>query len=169
MKPRGSLAELWESTTPSRQTFDPKSLLGLPETAQRFLGHAISPGSLMAIAVRLRMHGEIKLKRWLPFTAEEVIHGERGFIWTATVRSSRMLMRRANSNACSSRGVAIPTVQGIATSALEPSSRSAAPFQVSRSRPRCGSAGISAPNGSSRRGSSSEWRSTTQSGAKAHP
>jgi hypothetical protein len=32
------------------------------------------------------MHGEIKLGRWLPFSAEQVIHSEREFIWGATVR-----------------------------------------------------------------------------------
>jgi hypothetical protein len=32
------------------------------------------------------MHGEIKLRRWLPFKAEEVIVLNRGFIWRATVR-----------------------------------------------------------------------------------
>lgn len=94
MKPRPSLTELWASTTPSRQTFDPNGLADLPEAAQRYLRRAIAPGSPLGTAVRLRMHGEIKLKRWLPFTAEEVIHGERGFIWTANVRSSRMLAIR---------------------------------------------------------------------------
>lgn len=31
------------------------------------------------------MHGEIKLQRWLPFTAEQVIVWDRAFIWSATV------------------------------------------------------------------------------------
>jgi hypothetical protein len=32
------------------------------------------------------MHGEIKLRRWLPFQAEQVIYWKRGMIWQATVR-----------------------------------------------------------------------------------
>jgi hypothetical protein len=32
------------------------------------------------------MHGEIKLKSWCPFVAEEVIHCCRGMIWRARVR-----------------------------------------------------------------------------------
>jgi hypothetical protein len=32
------------------------------------------------------MHGEIKLGRWLPFTAEQVISRDRGMIWSARVR-----------------------------------------------------------------------------------
>jgi hypothetical protein len=31
------------------------------------------------------MHGEIRLKRWRPFRAEEVLHQERGFVWNARV------------------------------------------------------------------------------------
>jgi hypothetical protein len=32
------------------------------------------------------MHGEIRLQRWFPFRAEEVIQRGRGMIWCATVR-----------------------------------------------------------------------------------
>ncbi len=32
------------------------------------------------------MHGEIKLGRWWPFRAEEVIHRNRGMVWQAIVR-----------------------------------------------------------------------------------
>ncbi len=39
------------------------------------------------------MHGEIKLRRWLPFTAEQVIHWGRGMTWQAAVRMSSMSIR----------------------------------------------------------------------------
>jgi hypothetical protein len=39
------------------------------------------------------MHGEIKLGRWLPFTAEQVIHWGQGMIWNATVRMNAMSIR----------------------------------------------------------------------------
>ncbi len=58
----------------------------LPQAGRRYLQHAIAPGTVLATAVRLRMHGETKLKRWLAFTAEEVISWTRGMIWRATVR-----------------------------------------------------------------------------------
>lgn len=32
------------------------------------------------------MHGEIRLDRWVPFRAEQVIHPQRGMIWNAEVR-----------------------------------------------------------------------------------
>ena len=39
------------------------------------------------------MHGEIKLKRWLAFSAEEVICWDRGFIWQASVRMGALTIR----------------------------------------------------------------------------
>ncbi len=39
------------------------------------------------------MHGEIKLGRWLPVTAEQVIHWGRGMIWNATLRMKGMPIR----------------------------------------------------------------------------
>jgi uncharacterized protein DUF6544 len=32
------------------------------------------------------MHGQIRLRRWLPFSGEQVIRWDRGMIWRATVR-----------------------------------------------------------------------------------
>ncbi|MBM3737700.1 MAG: hypothetical protein FJW39_18120, partial [Acidobacteria bacterium] len=39
----------------------------------------------IAQAVRLRMHGDIKLGRWYPFQAEQVITRDGQFVWAATV------------------------------------------------------------------------------------
>ena len=88
-----SLDELWNSATPSGRAFRPDRLATLPEAARRYLEHAIAPGTPFASAVRLRMHGEIKLRRWLPFTAEQVIHWGRGMIWKAAVRMNGMTIR----------------------------------------------------------------------------
>jgi hypothetical protein len=88
-----TLDELWLSTPPDRRTFEPDRLAGLPDAARRYLEHAIAPGTPLASAVRLRMHGEIKLQGWLPFSAEQVIHWERGMIWRATVRMKGLPIR----------------------------------------------------------------------------
>ncbi len=37
-------------------------------------------------SVRLQMHGEIKLGRWYPFQAEQVLNANSGMIWAAQVR-----------------------------------------------------------------------------------
>ena len=80
-----SLTDLWDLGRSGASVPRPADLSHLPEAAQRYLRHAIAPGTHLAAVVRLRMHGEIKLKQWLPFEAEEVIHAERGMIWKATV------------------------------------------------------------------------------------
>src|ERR1700687_1046242 len=88
-----SLDELWRSAPPAEGTFPTPRVAGLPEAARRYLEHAIAPGTRLASAVRLRMHGEIKLKRWLPFAAEQVIRWDRGMIWRATVRMHGVTIR----------------------------------------------------------------------------
>lgn len=77
------LDELWDSppVTP------PASMVAcLTGAAQRYLEHAIAADAIPAYAVRLRMHGEIKLKGWFPFAAEQVIHKDMGMIWQAVAR-----------------------------------------------------------------------------------
>ena len=78
-----SLDALWESATPTELVFNSDKLSHLPAAAKRYLEHAIEPGTKIASAVRLKMHGEIKLKKWIPFTAEQVICWEHGLIWSA--------------------------------------------------------------------------------------
>ena len=75
-----TLNELWEA--PGKEPFKRPAALA----TGRYLAHTIAPDAICAYAVRLRMHGEIKLKDWYPFSAEQVIHCDRGMIWKATVR-----------------------------------------------------------------------------------
>ena len=79
-----SLNALWDSTTPQDRVFHSDDFTHLPEAVGRYLDHAIAPGTQLASAVRLKMHGEIKLKSWIPFKAEQVICWEHGLIWSAT-------------------------------------------------------------------------------------
>lgn len=88
-----TLDDLWNSVVVGRQTFDAAQLAAIPETARRYLRHAIAAGTPLASAVRLKMHGEIKLKGWHPFTAEQVICRERGMIWRASTRMYGMPIR----------------------------------------------------------------------------
>ena len=46
----------------------------------------MAPGTPLARAVRLRMHGEIRLERWIPFRAEQVLLADRGMVWRASAR-----------------------------------------------------------------------------------
>jgi len=81
-----TLDDLWNTPAPSRGRFEPERLASLPGPARRYLRSAIAPRTPLAYAVRLRMHGQIKLRGWAPFEAEQVIHAERGMIWAATAR-----------------------------------------------------------------------------------
>jgi len=78
-----SLNALWESAIAQKCVFNPDDVAHLPEAARRYLDHAIAPGTAIASAVRLKMHGEITLKNWIPFKAEQVICWEHGLIWSA--------------------------------------------------------------------------------------
>ena len=79
-----SLNALWDSATSQNRVFHSDNYTHLPDTARRYLDHAIAPGTQLAAAVRLKMHGEIKLKTWIAFKAEQVICWEHGLIWSAT-------------------------------------------------------------------------------------
>jgi hypothetical protein len=87
------LDALWDSAPRASEIFDHATFAHLPMAVQRYLAHAIAPGTPRASAVRLRMHGAIKLKRWRPFNAEQVIVRDRGMIWRANVRMSGMTIR----------------------------------------------------------------------------
>jgi len=63
--------------------FDDSDLEGLPEPVQRFLRTAVAPGTPLSRTARIRMRGHIKVGRWLPFRAREVLSPVRGFIWAA--------------------------------------------------------------------------------------
>jgi hypothetical protein len=86
LKPKPiSIEDLWRSPPTDDRRFNPELLTDLPPTARRYLERAIAPGTPLATAVRLWMHGDIKLgQKWHPFKGEEVICWNRGLIWRAT-------------------------------------------------------------------------------------
>jgi hypothetical protein len=88
MKKDHVFEELWEQAGHRGARFRPESIAGLPVGARRYLEHAIAPDTAAASAVRLQMHGEIKLGSWHPFEAEQVIRWDRGFVWKATTKLS---------------------------------------------------------------------------------
>ena len=70
----------------ARDVFRDDELVGLPAPVQRYFRAAIAPGTPLALAARLEMHGSIKIGgRWLPFRATEVLAPQRGFVWSARV------------------------------------------------------------------------------------
>ena len=65
--------------------FEEDTVAHLPEVAQRYLRAAISPGSPLAPVARLEMRGQIKIGRWLPFRARQLLAPRHGTVWMATV------------------------------------------------------------------------------------
>lgn len=65
--------------------FDPADVEGLPAPAQRLLRRALAPGSRLASTVILDMAGEIRLRRWMPFRARQVLAAGAGFMWAPRV------------------------------------------------------------------------------------
>ena len=74
------------TATVTGETFDPAMISGFPEPAHRWLRHAIAPGTPLWDSVELTMHGRIKLGRWRPFTARQVLSPPGGYTWAATAR-----------------------------------------------------------------------------------
>ena len=67
---------------PLRFTSD--MLAGVDEPVRRYFTHAISDGAALPNGVRMAMSGHIKIRLWLPFTAEQTVDG-RSFAWRARV------------------------------------------------------------------------------------
>jgi hypothetical protein len=65
--------------------FSEAELDRLPEAIRFHLRTAIAPGTPLATSGRLRMRGQLKLGRWLPFRAEQVLAPHHGFHWAASV------------------------------------------------------------------------------------
>jgi len=78
------LDTLWNSAPSAAGVFAWQTAR-LEDAPRRYLEHAIAAGTPLASAVWLRMHGEIKLGRWFPFRAEQVIRRDGNMIWAATV------------------------------------------------------------------------------------
>ncbi len=68
---------------PRPGVFDPIDLAGLPEPVRRYFTAAIAPGSPLWRSARLDMRGSIRIGRWVPFRAHELLTPTRGFIWRA--------------------------------------------------------------------------------------
>jgi hypothetical protein len=70
---------------PAPAVFTEAELDGLPQVVRRHLQATIAPGTPLATSARLRMRGQLRLGRWLPFQAEQVLAPHHGFYWAARV------------------------------------------------------------------------------------
>jgi len=70
---------------PADGRFHPAELGDCPEPVRRYLLHSIAPGTPRLRSVRLDMVGHLKIGRWLPFRAQELLTPHHGFVWRARV------------------------------------------------------------------------------------
>lgn len=63
--------------------FSHADLEGLPGPVASYFRAAVTPGTPLALSARIRMRGRIKIGRWVPFTARQVLSPHVGFVWAA--------------------------------------------------------------------------------------
>ncbi|MDY7100840.1 MAG: DUF6544 family protein [Actinomycetota bacterium] len=98
--------ELTTEVAPAVERFDPATLRDLPDPARRFLGRVLPEGAPLAMATTLSQSGEIRLgKRWMPFTADQLLVAGAGFVWKPVVGSG--LMRVTGSDVLTAAGAAM--------------------------------------------------------------
>jgi hypothetical protein len=68
-------------TPPAPGGFGPEEIAGLDEPVKRYFNASIDPGVPLATSARISMRGKIKVKRWLPFRARQVLSPHHGFVW----------------------------------------------------------------------------------------
>jgi hypothetical protein len=72
--------------TPHAPTaFDGSETAGLAEPVRRWFAKVIEPGTTTPGVAIVHMRGQIRIGRWLPFAATEVLDPHRGFLWSARV------------------------------------------------------------------------------------
>jgi len=77
---RADWAALTRPTDPAG-TFHPRLVEQLPDPVQRWLLHAIEPGTPLCRRAVLEQHGALRLGAWRRFAAVEALAPLEGFIW----------------------------------------------------------------------------------------
>jgi hypothetical protein len=89
MTPRGLSREAaadWDLLAVAPDTVDVARRSSQPEPVRRWLSHALPADGLVGTSVELRMHGQIRIGDWRPFTAVQRSSLSYGFVWAATAR-----------------------------------------------------------------------------------
>lgn len=104
------VSRIWNSLQVSGESegvFSPEMVEDLPAVAQRYLLHAIQPGTPLARSVQLKMFGMIKVKAnapWMPLQATQILAPGRGFIWKAKVKGAGPLFFRVTDHYAAGEG-----------------------------------------------------------------
>ena len=80
------------STTDTVTLFDPDTVEVLPVPVARWLRHTIAPGTALQRGVQVSMHGDIRIGKWRPFTADQIV-APSGYVWAAEAGRFPMKVR----------------------------------------------------------------------------
>ncbi len=86
-----SWAELGSSIS-TGEPFEPGMVDLLPAPVARWLRHAIAPGTPLREGVQVSMHGNIKIGKWMPFTADQIV-ASTGYLWAAEAGRFPIMVR----------------------------------------------------------------------------
>lgn len=92
-------------------SFSAAEVAGLDEPVRRYLTAAITDGTPLAVSARLRMRGRIRLGRWVPFRARQILSPHDGFVWRA--RAAALV--RGFDRYADGRGMALWKALGLVT------------------------------------------------------
>ncbi|MFM7408168.1 MAG: DUF6920 family protein [Cuspidothrix sp.] len=86
-----NINQIWQSlekTATFQKTFNSDLIANLPEPVQRYFLHAITPGTLLATGVKLKMQGYIQVtkEKRLTMQATEILTPQ-GFVWRARMEN----------------------------------------------------------------------------------
>lgn len=73
------------NATRTAGVFSTAELDGLEGPVRGYLAQAIAPDTSLAQCAQITMRGSIKVGRWLPFRARQVLRPRDGFIWVARI------------------------------------------------------------------------------------
>ena len=105
-----SVNRIWSSlqvSGESEKVFSPEMVESLPDVAQRYLLHAIQPGTPLARRVELKMSGMLKPNDdapWMPFQATQILTAGRGFIWKAKAKAVGPVFMRVTDHYAAGEG-----------------------------------------------------------------
>ena len=85
MTPEWTQLERLAAARSSRETFADETVRRCPDAVRRYLVASITPGTPLTSAVRLTMRGSIRIGRWLPFRARQLLAPRLGTVWEARV------------------------------------------------------------------------------------
>ena len=76
---------LADNAGPPPERFDSRTLEGLPTPARRWLGRVLPEQTPLIDGVVITMTGQIRIGRWRPFTARQILRAGVGYVWKPVV------------------------------------------------------------------------------------